>query len=540
MKRLSLGLALLPILLLVGLLGTNVIFFGEDSSYGSNQIALLIAALVAGGIGMTRGVKWDTISKAIASNISQATDAIIILLLIGALTGTWLLAGIIPAFIHYGLQILEPSIFLFAACIVCAMLSLATGSSWGTIGTVGIALIGIGSALGIHEGWVAGAIISGAYFGDKLSPLSDTTNLAPAVAGTDLITHIKYMTITTVPSMVIALLVFLVIGFTSVSESKDLVYNEVFSEVISSKFNIHLGLFIAPVIVLIMIAKKVPASAALFIGVLLGGLSAIIFQPQAIKELAGKELSFAEASYYSSITAMAVETQFISCNEECETALVSEIQKFSDYVSEETSFEEHYSDLDGNEQKILRQKALNKAKSQEYPEYQEFLLLSVKKDVDGLLKAKGMQGMMNTIWLIICAMVFGAVLQAVGILKRITEGLISGVNSVVGLIKSTVGTCLAFNLLASDQYIAIVVPGKMFSEAYEEQNLAPENLSRTLEDAGTVTSVLIPWNTCGVAQSGILGVATLAYAPYCIFNWVSPIMSIVIASLGYKIKRLDK
>ena len=282
-----------------------MIFFGEDSSYGSNQIALLIAALVAGGIGMTRGVKWDTISKAIASNISQATDAIIILLLIGALTGTWLLAGIIPAFIHYGLQILEPSIFLFAACIVCALLSLATGSSWGTIGTVGIALIGIGSALGIHEGWVAGAIIMGHTLEINYLPF-DTTNLAPAVAGTDLITHIKYMTITTVPSIVIALLVFLVIGFTGVSESKDLVYNEVFSEVISSKFNIHLGLFIAPVIVLIMIAKKVPASAALFIGVLLGGLSAIIFQPQAIKELAGKELSFAEASYYSSITAMAV------------------------------------------------------------------------------------------------------------------------------------------------------------------------------------------------------------------------------------------
>ncbi|MAO47101.1 MAG: hypothetical protein CL823_08125 [Crocinitomicaceae bacterium] len=304
-------------------------------------------------------------------------------------------------------------------------------------------------------------------------------------------------------------------------------------------------------IVLIMIAKKVPASAALFVGVLLGGLSAIIFQPQAIKELAGKELSFAEASYYSSITAMAVETQFTSCEKKCEAALISDIKKFSVHRNRldslldkvmawlDVSFEEYYSDLDANKQKVLRQKALNQAKSQEYPKYQEFLLLSIKKDVDGLLKAKGMQGMMNTIWLIICAMVFGAVLQAVGILKRITEGLISGVNSVVGLIGSTVGTCLAFNVLASDQYIAIVVPGKMFSEAYEEQNLAPENLSRTLEDAGTVTSVLIPWNTCGVAQSGILGVAVLAYAPFCIFNWVSPIMSIVIASLGYKIKRLE-
>jgi NhaC family Na+:H+ antiporter len=473
--RMPLILALSPIILLVVLLGTNVYFFEDDSSYGSNQMALLIAALFAGGIGMYRGVNWSTIRDAISSNIAQATEAIIILLLIGALAGTWLLAGIIPAFIHYGLLLLEPTIFLFAACIVCAVLSLATGSSWGTVGTVGVALIGIGTAMGISEGWVAGAIISGAYFGDKLSPLSDTTNLAPAVAGTDLITHIKYMTITTVPSILIALAVFLVVGFTGGADSDTVVFASGFGEAVKAKFNIHLGLFIAPVAVLVMIARKTPAAAALFIGVLLGAVTAIIFQPQAIREIAGEEMSYAAASYYSSITSMAVDTHFVTGNELA----------------------------------------------------------------DELLGAKGMAGMMNTIWLIICAMVFGAVLQASGILKRITDSLISGVNSVLGLIGSTVGTCLAFNILASDQYIAIVVPGKMYTDAYKDHGLAPENLSRTLEDAGTVTSVLIPWNTCGVAQSGILGVATLAYAPFCIFNWVSPIMSLIVAGLGYKIKRLE-
>jgi NhaC family Na+:H+ antiporter len=472
----SLWIALSPVLVLIALLAADVVFFADDSSYGSNQVALLIAALIAGGIGMARGVKWEVISKTISDNIGQATEALLILLLIGSLSGAWLMAGIIPAFIHYGLLLLEPNIFLFAACVVCAILSLATGSSWGTVGTVGIALVGIGSAMGISEGWVAGAIISGAYFGDKLSPLSDTTNLAPAVAGTDLITHIKYMTITTIPSIVISLIVFLVVGFTSdVSSPENVQFASGFSESVNSIFNIHLGLFVAPVAVLVMIAKKVPATAALFIGVLLGVATAIICQPQAVMSLAGEGHGFAASAYIAAMMSMAVDTAYVTGNELA----------------------------------------------------------------DSLLQAGGMKGMMNTIWLIICAMTFGATLQAAGLLSRITESLISGVNSVFGLISRTVGTCIAFNVLASDQYIAIVVPGKMFEEAYKEQNLAPENLSRTLEDAGTVTSVLIPWNTCGVAQSGILGVATLAYAPYCIFNWISPIMSLIIAGVGYKLKRLD-
>ena len=475
-NRMSLLVALFPVIALIVMLAADVVWFGEDSSYGSNQMALLIAALIAGGIGVSRGTKWKEIRDAIASSIGQATEAILILLLIGALAGTWLMAGIIPAFIHYGLLILQPGIFLFAACVVCAVLSLATGSSWGTVGTVGIALVGIGTALGLEEGWIAGAIISGAYFGDKLSPLSDTTNLAPAVAGTDLITHIKYMTITTVPSIAIALIVFLIVGFGGgATTTVNAGIAEGFGEAVGSIFNIHPGLFIAPITVLVLIAKKMPAVPALFIGVLLGALTAVIFQPEAVQMLAGEELSFGAAAYVASMKAMAVETSYTTNH-------------------------------------VL---------------------------ADKLLSAGGMKGMMNTIWLIICAMTFGAVLQAAGMLKRITGALIAGVNNVFGLVARTVGTCIAFNVLASDQYIAIVVPGKMFNEAFEKQGLAPENLSRTLEDAGTVTSVLIPWNTCGVAQSGILGVATLAYAPYCIFNWVSPLMSLLVAGLGYKLKYRD-
>ncbi len=472
-RKMSLLVAFIPVIALIAMLAGDVIYFGEDSSYGANQMALLISSLIAGGIGVYRGTQWEEIRKAIASSIGQATEAILILLLIGALAGTWLMAGIIPAFIHYGLMVLQPEIFLFAATIVCAMLSLATGSSWGTVGTVGVALVGIGTALGLDTGWIAGAIISGAYFGDKLSPLSDTTNLAPAVAGTDLITHIKYMTITTIPSFVIALIVFLIVGFGgNASSGVDAGFAEGFGEAVNGMFAIHPGLFVAPIAVLVMIARKVPAAPALFIGVLLGALTAVIFQPDVIMMVAGGDLNFAAASYVASMKAMAVETSYVTGNELA----------------------------------------------------------------DSLLSAGGMNGMMNTIWLILCAMTFGAVLQAAGMLKRITTALISGVNSVFGLISRTVGTCIAFNILASDQYIAIVVPGKMFSDAFDAQGLAPENLSRTLEDAGTVTSVLIPWNTCGVAQSGILGVATLAYAPYCIFNWLSPIMSLVVAGLGYKLK----
>ena len=474
-RSMPLWVAVVPVALLVALLGADVVFFGEDSSYGSNQIALLVAALAAGGLGMSRGTTWDTIRDTIASSIGTATEAILILLLIGALSGTWLLAGIIPAFIHYGMMILQPQIFLFAACIVCAVLSIATGSSWGTVGTVGIALVGIGQALGLSEGWVAGAILSGAYFGDKMSPLSDTTNLAPAVAGTDLITHIRYMAYTTGPSIGIALVVFLCVGLGGGAANGGAELAPGFAEAVSGAFHTHPGLFVAPVAVLVMIARKVPAAPALFIGVLLGALTAVVFQPGVVRTVAGGDCGFAAAAYIASMQAMALDVSIVTGH-----------------------------DL-----------------------------------ADELLSSSGMAGMLNTVWLIVCAMTFGAVLQATGMLARLTQALVGGVNSVLGLVGRTVGACLVFNVLASDQYIAIVVPGKMLGDAYKDQGLAPENLSRTLEDAGTVTSVLIPWNTCGVAQSGILGIATLTYAPYCIFNWVSPLMAMLVAGLGWKVRRLN-
>ena len=372
-----LWMALAPVVLLVALLGADVVYFGEDSSYGSNQIALLLAALFAGILGVTRGTKWSEMKDAIAQSIGTATEAILILLLIGALSGTWLLAGIIPAFIHYGMMILQPGIFLFAACIVCAMLSLATGSSWGTVGTVGIALVGIGQALGLSEGWVAGAIISGAYFGDKMSPLSDTTNLAPAVAGTDLITHIRYMTYTTGPSILVALVVFLVVGFGGGAVAGNAELAPGFGEAVAGAFSIHPGLFVAPVAVLVMIARKVPAAPALFVGVLLGALTAVVFQPDVIRQVAGDGLSFAAASYVASMQAMALD-----------------------------------------------------------------VAISTGHDLaDELLSSSGMNGMLNTVWLIVCAMTFGSVLQSTGMLTRMTQALVVGVNSTVGLIGRTVGAC---------------------------------------------------------------------------------------------------
>ena len=473
----SLWISLIPVGVLIGLLAADVVAFGEDSSYGANQIAMLLAALVAGGIGMARGTQWKAISEAIAHSVSQTTEAILILLMIGALSGTWLIAGIIPAFIHYGLQILEPGIFLFAACIICGLLSLATGSSWGTVGTVGIALVGIGSALGLSEGWIAGAIISGAYFGDKMSPLSDTTNIAAAVGGTDLFNHIRYMMYTTVPSLTVALIVFLVVGFRGGASAEGIQgdFAAEFGAAVFAAFDIHWGLFIAPVVVIYLIAKKVPAAAALMIGTLLGALTAIIWQPDVIRSVAGmtENDGYGMAAFKASIQAMALDSSVSTSN-----AMAND-----------------------------------------------------------LLESGGMAGMLNTVWLILCAMVFGAAMQATGMLERITRAILAGVQSTFGLVSRTVGTCLAFNILASDQYLAIVVPGNMLKDAYAERGLAPENLSRTLEDSGTVTSVLIPWNTCGVAQSGILGVATWAYLPYCIFNWVSPIMTLAVAAIGFRIKK---
>ena len=471
-KKISFFWALFPILVLIALLATNVYLYGDDSLGGANQLTLLLTAALASIVGINNGSSWKSIIDGVSKSIASTTPAIIILLLIGSLAGTWLISGIVPAMIYYGLQILNPKVFLVATCIVCAIVSLASGSSWSTIATIGIALLGIGKALGISEGLIGGAIISGAYFGDKMSPLSDTTNLAPAMAGTDLFTHIRYMMYTTIPSFIITLIIFLFLGF-SVSESNTQNIQELLIA-LDNSFVISPWLFLVPISVIFMIIKKIPALPALLAGTLMGGLFAVVFQPHIITKISGLENNFIQASYVAVINAMGSEISITTTNEM----------------------------------------------------------------INDLLSTGGMYGMLNTIWLILCAMMFGGVIEATGLLHRISSGIIQYAKNTGSVIATTACTCLFFNVTASDQYLSIVVPGRMYADTFKEKGLAPENLSRTLEDSGTVTSVLIPWNTCGATQSAVLGVATFSYLPYCFFNIISPFMTILYGYLGLKIRKL--
>jgi len=464
--------ALLPVLILVLLLSFNVTIYGDDALGGSNQFILLIGAAVAAVVGFRNKVGYNQMIEAIGSNLKSTTGAILILLFVGALAGTWLLSGIIPAMIYYGLQILHPSIFLPACIVICAIISIATGSSWTTSATVGIALIGIGRALDIPVGMVAGAVISGAYFGDKLSPLSDTTNLAPAMAGSDLFTHIRYMTHTTVPSIIITLIVFLILGFfQNTSGAAD---TGILLTSIKESFTINLGLFLVPLLVIFLIIRKTPPLAALLAGTLLGGLFALIYQPNLVAEIAGATTLSVISAYQGVMNAIIGEISVTTSNE----------------------------------------------------------LLN------DLFSSRGMKGMLGTIWLIICAMVFGGIMDAIGGLQKLSNALLSIAQSTFQLFTSTAASCVVINLTASDQYLSIVLPGKMFNKAFADKNLAPENLSRTLEDSGTVTSVLIPWNTCGAYQSGVLGVGVGEYFIYAIFNWLSPVMTLTYAYFGIKIKKI--
>lgn len=471
-KELNIWEALIPVVALVGMLAYNVFVFGDNATGGSNQFILLMGGAVAAVVGFFNKVTYKQMLAEVAENVKSTTGAILILLMVGALAGTWLVSGIIPAMIYYGLQILNPTIFLAACVIICAIISIATGSSWTTSATVGIALIGIGDALGISLGMTAGAVLSGAYFGDKMSPLSDTTNLAPAMAGGELFDHIRYMSITTIPTISVTLLVFIIIGLnletTGVADTASILSS------IDATFNINGWLFIVPIVVILMIIKKAPPLLALLIGTLLGGAFALFFQPEIVAGITGaKELTF-ENGYKGILNAITIKTSIATDN----------------------------------------------------------------PTLNELFSAKGMAGMLSTIWLIVCAMVFGGIMDGIGALSRITKALLGMAKTTFGLFASTVGSCLALNVTASDQYLAIVVPGKMFAKAYEDRGLAPENLSRTLEDSGTVTSVLIPWNTCGAYHSGVLGVSVADFFVFAIFNWLSPIMTLLFAALKIKIKQL--
>jgi len=472
-KRPSLLQAFIPIIFLIILLSLNVIFFKDATLDGSNQIALLLAASVASIISIRLGVGWLKIRDKIVSTIGSAMPSILILLLIGALSGTWLLSGVVPALIYYGLDILSPRVFLFSAVVIAGLVSLATGSSWSTIATIGVALLGIGSAMGISKPIVAGAIISGAYFGDKMSPLSDTTNLAPAMAGTDLFTHVRYMIYTTGPSMIITLIIFLIIGFNYDFNAVTTDINSVQSA-INNTFNINPLLFLVPVILIIIIIKKVPPLPSLMIGVLLGVVAAVIFQPHIIEQVAGEAGNYLKLSYISSMKAM-------------------------------------YGNIDIHTGDAI---------------------------IDKLFHTSGMAGMLLTIWLILSAMTFGGVMESSGLLMRITEEIVKFAKTTGSLVASTAATCIFFNITASDQYISIVVPGRMYADTFKKMNLKPEVLSRTLEDAGTVTSVLIPWNTGGATQSRVLGVSTFDYLPFAFFNYISPFMSVFFAYAKIKIRKI--
>ena len=465
--------SIFPILFLIIFLSINVFIFKDSSLDGSNQIVLIVSASIASAIALNIGFKWSELQIGIVNSISSAIPSILILFLVGSLAGSWMLSGIVPAMIYYGIQLLNPKIFLIASCLICIIVSVATGSSWTTSATIGIALIGIGKALGISEGLIAGSILSGAYFGDKMSPLSDTTNLSPAVAGSDLFSHIRYLSYTAFPSILICLVLFLFLGLSNYSNINQ-TNSTLISNAISEKFYLSPILFFVPLFVIFLIYKKIKALPSLFCGTLLGVIFALIFQPDLVKEVSG-----INDSNFKSL-------------------FVGIMKSLYGTISISTS----------NEM------------------------------VNELLTSGGMFGMLSTIWLIFSAMIFGGVMEISGFLKKIVNTILTSVKSTGSLVTSTVGTCVFFNLTASDQYLSIVVPGRMFSETYKKNGLDPVNLSRTLEDGGTVTSVLVPWNTCGAYHASVLNVGTLTYLPYCFFSIISPLMTILFAYMKIRIKKL--
>ena len=482
----SFFVALLPIIFLIALLSLNVYLYGDDSLGGANQLALLLSAALAAIMGLKSGTSWKCILKGVSNSIASTTPAIIILLLIGSLAGTWLISGIVPTMIYYGLQILNPKIFLVAAAIICAIVSLASGSSWSTIATVGIALLGIGNALDISNGLTAGAIISGAYFGDKMSPLSETTNMAAAICEVSLFDHIKYMMYTTIPSFFISLVIFLIIGLNFETNISSDQIDEALN-IISNNFEINLLLFIVPLSVIILIINKVSAIKSLFIGTLLGSIFAIIFQQEILFEISNLDRNNFISLLSANLNAITAEINFTKIN--------SDINDVFNIPEDERS---------------------------------------------SLLKSNGMIGMFNTILLMICAMIFSGCIESTKILTTISEPIIRYAKTNSKLIGTNVGTCIFFNVTTCDQYMSLVVPGRMFSDSYKDNKLAPQNLSRTIEDSGTVTSVLIPWNSCGATQSAVLGITTLSYLPFCFFNIISPLMTLFFAHYGIKIKKLTK
>lgn len=461
--------ALIPVLVLIGLLAVTIALFGSDSLSGGSQIALLMGMAVCVTISMTLyKVSWHTFEQQIMKTIGNVSLTLLILLCVGMLAGSWMVSGIVPTLIYYGVQIMSPQFFLGSTCVICALVSLLSGSSWTTIATIGVALLGIGHALGVSEAWTAGAIISGAYFGDKLSPLSDTTILASSATGTDLFTHIRYMMLTTIPTFCITLLIFFCYGLFLGGEAE--VQTDLYTEGLAHTFRISLSTLIVPVLTGVLIARRVPSLIVLFASSVMAGIVALILQPHLLREIAGTDslMRGLAITYYG---ATAVDTGHESLNE--------------------------------------------------------------------LVSTGGMAGMLNTIWLIICAMCYGAAMVASRMIDSLTQVIVRWVRSRVSLVASTVGTGIFLNLTTGDQFISIVLTADIYKQVFRKQGYESRLLSRTCEDAATVTSVLVPWNTCGMTQSTVLGVPTLTYLPYCFFNLLSPLTSIVVAAIGWRIHRQE-
>ena len=468
--------ALIPIGALVAMLALSVYLFGSDSSSGPNQIVLAMAAAIAAIVAIKNGHKWFDLQRAIIAGISTAMVAVLILLAVGALIGTWLMAGTVPSLIYYGMQILSPQWFFAAACLICAIAALATGSSWTVAGTLGVALIGVSMGLGLSPGIAAGAIISGAYFGDKMSPLSDTTNLAPAVVETDIFSHIRHMAWTTGPSFTLALFLFAIIGLGTETQSDTLALQQLMTT-LDQNFNISVLALLPLVVVMYMAYKKVPPLPTILFGALLGGAVAVVLQPDGVIQFANSpELSRGIALVKGVWVAMA-----------------------NGYVS-----------------------------------------TTGIAEVDDLLTRGGMSSMLVTIWLIMTALAFGAVLEHSGMLRRLIDGALKRAKSTGSLVATVIFSCIGINIVAADQYIAIVLPGKMYRAEFARRKLDPKNLSRIVEDSGTLTSPLVPWNTCGAYMAATLGVATVAYLPFAFFNLINPLVSMIYGFTGFTMVKLDE
>ncbi|WP_181405095.1 Na+/H+ antiporter NhaC [Aestuariibacter sp. GS-14] len=472
-KQPSLLDAFIPIVALVLMMGTAVFLFADNSSFGPNQIALLIGTGLAAIIGMKNGHRWADIEAGIIQGISVSLGACLILLVVGALIGTWMLAGTVPTLIYYGLELLNPSMFYAASCLICAVVAMSIGSSWTTAATVGVALMGVAAGMDMSAAITAGAVVSGAYFGDKISPLSETTNLAPAVAGVDLFDHIRYMLWTTIPSFVLALLLFVILGFSASTDQSAAKIHEM-QQLLDNTFNLNLLMLVPLVVLLTLAVRKMPAFPAVAIGALLGGAWAIIFQGDVI----------------------------LGMKDGADSNVVGTVKVVWTALFDGVSFDTGDTTL------------------------------------DSLLSRGGMSSMLNTIWLIICAMSFGAVLERVGLLNRAVSAILHGAKTAGAMVTRTILTCIGTNLITADQYMAIVMPGRMYKQEFEKRGLNQLNLSRSLEDGGTLTSPLIPWNTCGAYMHGVLMVHPFEYIFYAFFNVINPFLAMIYAYLGIKILRI--